>query len=37
LLNNKVHEVFGVFLPPWRESLTRVITEKAGQQDNEPG
>jgi dTDP-4-dehydrorhamnose reductase len=37
LLNNKVHEVFGVLLPPWRESLTRVITEKAGQQDNERG
>jgi dTDP-4-dehydrorhamnose reductase len=37
LLNNKVHEVFGVLLPPWRESLTRVIKEKAGQQDNERG
>jgi dTDP-4-dehydrorhamnose reductase len=37
LLNNKIHEVFGVVLPPWRESLTRVITEKAGQQDNERG
>jgi dTDP-4-dehydrorhamnose reductase len=34
LLNNKVHETFGVLLPPWRESLNRVITEKAGQQDN---
>ena len=37
LLNDKLHEVFGIFLPPWRESLTRVITEKASQQDNERG
>jgi dTDP-4-dehydrorhamnose reductase len=37
LSNNKVHQALGVLLPPWRESLTHVITEKAGQQDNERG